>query len=88
MPVIVQAPARRGGADALAPKETPRAVIDKINADVREVLTMPDVVVRLATLGTEPSPMSPAEFDAIRGRAGGFAYVTSVTLVGMLAHRD
>jgi tripartite-type tricarboxylate transporter receptor subunit TctC len=49
----------------LAPKGVPKAVIDKVNADVREVLKMPDVVKRLATLGSLPSPNSPAEFDAI-----------------------
>lgn len=49
----------------MAPKETPKAVIDKISADVHEVLRMPDVVMRLVTLGTEISPNSPAEFDAI-----------------------
>lgn len=49
----------------MAPKGTPKAIVDKINADVREVLKMPDVVQRLATLGSLPSPNSPAEFDAI-----------------------
>jgi tripartite-type tricarboxylate transporter receptor subunit TctC len=49
----------------MAPKGTPRAVVDKVNADVREVLKMPDVVKRLITLGSQPSPNSPAEFDAI-----------------------
>jgi tripartite-type tricarboxylate transporter receptor subunit TctC len=49
----------------MAPKGTPKAVVDKINADVRAVLKMPDVVKRLATLGSLPSPNSPAEFDAI-----------------------
>jgi tripartite-type tricarboxylate transporter receptor subunit TctC len=49
----------------LAPKGVPKAVIDKVNADVREVLKMPDVVKRLATLGSLPSPNSPAEFAAL-----------------------
>jgi tripartite-type tricarboxylate transporter receptor subunit TctC len=49
----------------LAPKGTPKAIVDKVNADVREVLRMPDVVTRLSTLGSLPSPNSPAEFDAI-----------------------
>jgi tripartite-type tricarboxylate transporter receptor subunit TctC len=49
----------------MAPKGTPKAVVDKINADVRGVLKMPDVVARLTTLGSLPSPNSPAEFDAI-----------------------
>ena len=49
----------------MAPKGTPKAVIDKVNADVHEALKMPDVVTRLTTLGSQPSPNSPAEFDAI-----------------------
>jgi tripartite-type tricarboxylate transporter receptor subunit TctC len=49
----------------MAPKGTPKAVVDKVNDDVREVLKMPDVVTRLNTLGSLPSPNSPAEFDAI-----------------------
>jgi tripartite-type tricarboxylate transporter receptor subunit TctC len=49
----------------MAPKGTPKAIVDKINADVHEVLKMPEVVQRLATLGSLPSPNSPAEFEAI-----------------------
>ena len=49
----------------MAPKGTPKSVVDKANADVREILAMPDVIARLLTLGSQPSPNSPAEFDAI-----------------------
>jgi tripartite-type tricarboxylate transporter receptor subunit TctC len=49
----------------MAPKGTPKAIVDKINADVREVLKMPDVLSRLSTVGSLPSPNAPAEFDAI-----------------------
>jgi tripartite-type tricarboxylate transporter receptor subunit TctC len=49
----------------MAPKGTPKAIVDKINADVRTVLKDPEVVKRLSTLGSLPSPTSPAEFDAI-----------------------
>jgi tripartite-type tricarboxylate transporter receptor subunit TctC len=49
----------------MAPKGVPQAIVDKINADVRTVLKMPDVVKRLATLGSLPSPNSPAEFAAL-----------------------
>jgi tripartite-type tricarboxylate transporter receptor subunit TctC len=49
----------------MGPKGTPKAIVDKVNADVRDVLKMPDVVKRLTTLGSQPSPNSPAEFDAI-----------------------
>jgi tripartite-type tricarboxylate transporter receptor subunit TctC len=49
----------------MAPKGTPKEIIDKVNADVHAVLKDPDVIKRLATLGSEPSPNSPAEFDAL-----------------------
>lgn len=46
-----------------APAGTPADVVDKINRDVQRVLAMPDVKERMAALGAEPMPMSPAEFD-------------------------
>jgi tripartite-type tricarboxylate transporter receptor subunit TctC len=49
----------------MAPKGVPRAVVDKVNADVRAALKMPDVVERLTVLGSLPSPNTPAEFDAL-----------------------
>ena len=49
----------------MAPKDTPQAIVNKVNADVLAVLKMPDVMKRLATLGSEPSPNSPTEFDEL-----------------------
>lgn len=49
----------------MAPKGVPKAVVDKVNADVRAALKMPDVVERLTVLGSLPSPNTPAEFDAL-----------------------
>ncbi len=49
----------------MAPAATPKDIIAKINADTRAVLAMPDIIERLATLGSLPSPNSPAEFDAL-----------------------
>ena len=46
----------------LAPAGTPKAVIDKLHAEVQRIAAMPDVRERLNTLGAEPSAMSPAEF--------------------------
>ena len=48
----------------LAPAKTPRAVVDKINAETRRALSTADMKERLAKLGTEPMTMSPAESDA------------------------
>ena len=49
----------------MAPKGVPKAIVDKVNADVHAALRMPDVVERLTVLGSLPSPNSPAEFDAL-----------------------
>jgi len=45
-----------------APAGTPPDVVDKISADVGRALQSSDVKQRLATMGAEPMPMSPAEF--------------------------
>ena len=44
-----------------APKGTPKAAIDKINADVTKVLEAADVRERLATFGFEPYIGAPGE---------------------------
>ena len=44
------------------PKATPAEFIDKINAATNKALADPKLVERLAALGVEPMPMSPAEF--------------------------
>jgi len=46
----------------LAPAGTPKAVIDKLHAEVQRIAALPDVRERLNTLGAEPSAMSAAEF--------------------------
>jgi len=45
-----------------APARTPNDIVDKINADVARVVQMPDVRERMAALGAEAMPMTPAEF--------------------------
>jgi tripartite-type tricarboxylate transporter receptor subunit TctC len=49
----------------LAPVGTPRAVIDKVSADVAKVLAMPEIRTRLAGMGLETVGNTPAEFAAI-----------------------
>jgi tripartite-type tricarboxylate transporter receptor subunit TctC len=39
----------------LAPKGTPATILDRLNADVNEILGMPDVRRRLAELGATPT---------------------------------
>lgn len=48
-----------------APAGTPRPVIDKLNREISEVLSMPDVRQRILDLGTEPRSMTPEELGAL-----------------------
>jgi tripartite-type tricarboxylate transporter receptor subunit TctC len=45
-----------------APPATPSAVVTKISADVRTVLTLPEARQRLAEQGAEPEPSTPEAF--------------------------
>jgi tripartite-type tricarboxylate transporter receptor subunit TctC len=45
-----------------APAGTPAELVDKINKDVARALQAPDIKERLANLGAEAMPMTPAEF--------------------------
>jgi tripartite-type tricarboxylate transporter receptor subunit TctC len=47
-----------------APKGTPQPIIDRLNAEVRKTLELPDVRARLADAGFEAVGMSQAEFVA------------------------
>jgi tripartite-type tricarboxylate transporter receptor subunit TctC len=46
----------------LAPAGTPKAVVDKLHAEIQRIAAMPDVKERLVTLGAEPSSMTPEQF--------------------------
>jgi len=46
------------------PKGTPGEIVRKINADIRAVAAMPEVLARLDAMGVAPKLMSPAEFTA------------------------
>jgi len=48
----------------LAPAQTPRAVVNRLNGEFARALQSPDVRERHANLGAEPMPMSPEQFDA------------------------
>jgi len=47
-----------------APAKTPRDIIEKLNREALKTMEMPSVKERLATLGMDPMPLTPAEFDA------------------------
>ena len=48
----------------LAPAKTPRAVVNKLNAEIAKILEQPAVKERMAKLGAESMPMKPEQFDA------------------------
>jgi tripartite-type tricarboxylate transporter receptor subunit TctC len=45
----------------MAPAGTPQSIIDKVNADLRKVVAMPDVIERFQTLGTYTRDLTPAQ---------------------------
>jgi len=47
-----------------APAGTPREIVAKLSADVRQVLTTPEAKQRLAEQGAEPEPNAPEAFTA------------------------
>ena len=49
----------------LAPGKTPRAIVDRINTELRRVLGDPETRSRLAQRGIEPTPGSAADFTAL-----------------------
>ena len=48
-----------------APKDTPAEIIDKLNREINAALADPKMKARLAELGGEPMPMTPAEFGKL-----------------------
>jgi tripartite-type tricarboxylate transporter receptor subunit TctC len=48
----------------LAPAQTPRAIVYRLNFEIARALQMPEVLERLANLGAEPMLMRPEQFDS------------------------
>ena len=48
----------------LVPAKTPRDIVEKLNTETVKVLQSLQLVERFRTLGANPMPMTPAEFDA------------------------
>jgi tripartite-type tricarboxylate transporter receptor subunit TctC len=44
------------------PAKSPRAIVDRLNAETQKALAVPAVQERLATFGVEPMPMTADEF--------------------------
>jgi tripartite-type tricarboxylate transporter receptor subunit TctC len=61
-----------------APARTPRPIVDRLNAAMRQALQAPEVVARFKELGAEPVGSTPESFDAlIRSELGVWAHVVS-----------
>ncbi len=59
-----------------APAATPVALLDKLNADIHSVMSIPEVEHRLTELGMPPAPTTREEFDQfIRGEIARWAQV-------------
>jgi tripartite-type tricarboxylate transporter receptor subunit TctC len=54
-----------GWTGMFAPAGTPRAVVDKISADMASVLALPEIVERLVNQGLEPYVSTPEQFAAM-----------------------
>jgi tripartite-type tricarboxylate transporter receptor subunit TctC len=65
-----------------APARTPREIVDKLNRELAAAVQAPGVREKLATLGVEPMPMSPAAFDA-HVQAELARYATFATAAGL-----
>lgn len=64
----------------VAPGATPRAVVNKISADVNAVLNLPETHARMADIGLTPKGTTPAEFDTfIRTEMEKWAKVVKVS---------
>jgi len=48
----------------LAPSQTPRPIINKLNREIVKILGLPEIGERLRALGAEPTPSTPAEMDS------------------------
>jgi tripartite-type tricarboxylate transporter receptor subunit TctC len=49
----------------VAPKDTPRPIVERLNAEIRAALADPDIRSRAIAAGTEPLTDTPEEFAAM-----------------------
>jgi tripartite-type tricarboxylate transporter receptor subunit TctC len=52
----------------VAPAGTPRPIVDKLNAALRQALADPDTIARMARDGTDPSPGRPEDYGVVIDR--------------------
>ena len=53
---------------AMVPSKTPRAIVDKLNADITEQVRSPEISAAIRKLGCDPLPMTVKEFDDLIAR--------------------
>src|SRR5262245_50222592 len=53
---------------ALVPARTPRAIVDKLHADITELVQGPEISGAIRKLGCDPQPMSVKEFETLIAR--------------------
>lgn len=49
----------------LAPAKTPRAIINRLHAEITRILALPEIGQKMTALGVDPDPTGPAEFDKL-----------------------
>ncbi|MCC7079130.1 MAG: tripartite tricarboxylate transporter substrate binding protein [Burkholderiales bacterium] len=69
----------------LMPAATPKAIVDKVSADIAKVLAMPDIHDKLSNQGSEPAYADPEEFaKIIRSDVERFAKVIKEARIPMV----
>jgi tripartite-type tricarboxylate transporter receptor subunit TctC len=64
----------------MAPKATPKDVVDKLNAEIAKIMNRADVKENWAKQGAVPMPMSPAAFEEyVRADIEKWAHVVKVS---------
>ena len=53
---------------AIVPAKTPRAIVDKLNADITELVRSPEIGDAIRKLGCDPLPMTVREFEQLVAR--------------------
>jgi tripartite-type tricarboxylate transporter receptor subunit TctC len=48
-----------------APAGTPAPIIERLNREINQTMTLPPVIEVIRSLGAEPTPISPAQFAAV-----------------------
>jgi len=63
-----------------APAGTPRPIVEKMAAEMKRILEMPETVTKLTDIGAVPSPMTPDQFTAfIAGERAKWAEVVKAS---------